>query len=198
MFVPGEFRKLSVIFGDIESEYSISLAPTPGYSFVDRRGIIFRPRGTIWGFEDNFEGTVRSAVGPGEKILGQATNDRSTTAQGYYDDAAGKARSAVGSAKDAVSGGVDAISSLDFSGLRDEISKLTQKVSDLTQNQVAAGRDQVVGAMGAAGESLSQSAANAQDKFAALEGDVESRIKKNPWGAVAVAGLIGLLIGKMS
>ena len=69
--------------------------------------------------KDNFEGTVRSAVGQGEKILGQATNDRSTTAQGYYDDAAGKARSAVGSAKDAVSGGVDAISSLDFSGLRD-------------------------------------------------------------------------------
>ena len=49
--------------------------------------------------KDNFEGTVRSAVGQGEKILGQATNDRSTTAQGYYDDAAGKARSAVGSAK---------------------------------------------------------------------------------------------------
>jgi ElaB/YqjD/DUF883 family membrane-anchored ribosome-binding protein len=146
--------------------------------------------------KDNFEGTVRSAVGQGEKILGQATNDRSTTA--HYDDAAGKARSAVGSAKDAVSGGVDAISSLDFSGLRDEISKLTQKVSDLAQNQVSVGRDQVVGAMGAAGESLSQSAANAQDKFAALEGDVESRIKKNPWGAVAVAGLIGLLIGKMS
>jgi uncharacterized protein YjbJ (UPF0337 family) len=152
--------------------------------------------------KDNVEGTVRSAVGQGEKIWGQATNDRATTAEGYYDDAAGKARSAVGSAKDtakdAVSGGVEAVSSLDFSGLRDEISKLTQKVSDLAQNQVSAGRDQVVGAMGVAGESLSQSAANAQDKFAAIEGDVESRIKKNPWGAVAVAGLIGLLIGKMS
>ena len=59
-------------------------------------------------------------------------------------------------------------------------------------------RDQVVGVVGAAGDSLSQSAAAAQDKFAAVEGDVEARIKKNPWGAVAVAGLIGLLIGKMS
>src|ERR1700721_4663251 len=96
--------------------------------------------------KDNFEGTVLSAVGQGEKILGQATGDRGTTAQGYYDDAAGKARSAVGSAKDAVSGGVDAISSLDFSGLRDEISKLTQKVADLTQNHVAAGPDQGGGA----------------------------------------------------
>jgi uncharacterized protein YjbJ (UPF0337 family) len=148
--------------------------------------------------KDNFEGTVRSVVGQGEKLVGQATGDRSTTAQGYYDDAAGKARSAVGSAKDAVSGGVDAISSLDFSGLRDQIGKLTQQVSDLTQNRVAAGRDQVVSAMGTAGDTLSQSASNAQDKFSALEGDVESRIKKNPWGAVAVAALIGLLIGKMS
>ena len=148
--------------------------------------------------KDKVEGTIGSVVGQGEKILGEVTNDRSTTAQGYYDDTAGKARSAMGSAKDAVSGGVDAISSLDFSGLHDEISKLTQKVSDLAQNQVSAGRDQVVGAMGAAGETLSQSAASAQDKFAALEGDVESRIKRNPWGAVAAAGLIGLLIGKMS
>ena len=47
----------------------------------------------------------------------------------------------------------------------------------------------------AAGDSLSQSAAVAQDKFAAVEVDVEERIKKNPWGTVAVAGLIGLLIG---
>ena len=46
--------------------------------------------------KDNLEGTVRSAVGQGEKIFGQATNDRATTAQGYYDDAAGKARSAFG------------------------------------------------------------------------------------------------------
>lgn len=148
--------------------------------------------------KDNLEGNVRSAAGQGEKIWGQATNDKTTSAQGVYDDAAGKAQSALGSAKDAVSESVDAVSALDFSGLRDEISKLTQKVSDLAQNQVSAGRDQVIGAMGAAGDSLSQSAANAQDKFAAIEGDVESRIKKNPWGAVAIAALIGLLIGKMS
>ena len=148
--------------------------------------------------KDNLEGNVRSAVGQGEKILGQATNDEETSAQGIYDDAAGKARSAFGSAKEAVGGSADAVSALDFSGLRDEIKKLTQKVSGLAQNQISTGRDQVVGAMGAAGDSLSQSAANAQDKFAAIEGDVESRIKKNPWGAVAIAALIGLLVGKMS
>ncbi len=148
--------------------------------------------------KDNFEGNIRSMAGQGEKILGEAANDKATTAQGYFDDAAGKARSALGSAKTAVSGGVDAVSSIDLSGLRDEINKLTQKVSDLAQNRVSAGRDQVVSVVGAASESLSQSAADAQDKFAAIESDVESRIKKNPWGAVAIAALIGLLIGKMS
>jgi ElaB/YqjD/DUF883 family membrane-anchored ribosome-binding protein len=147
---------------------------------------------------DNLEGGVRSAVGQGEKLVGEVMNDKPTTAQGYYDDAAGKARSALGSAKDAVNQGLDAASAVDFSVLRDQIAKLTQTVSDLAQKQMSAGRDQVAGAMGAAGDSLSQSAAIAQDKFAAVESDVESRIKKNPWGAVAIAALIGLLIGKMS
>ena len=76
--------------------------------------------------------------------------------------------------------------------------KTAQTVSDLAQKQVASSRDQVAGVVGAAEDSLSQSAAVAQDKFAAVEGDVEAPIKKNPWGAVAIAGLIGLLIGKMS
>jgi ElaB/YqjD/DUF883 family membrane-anchored ribosome-binding protein len=147
---------------------------------------------------DNLEGGVRSAVGQGEKLVGEVMNDKATIAQGYYDDAAGKARSALGSAKDAVNQGLDAASTVDFSVLRDQIAKLTQTVSDLAQKQMSAGRDQVAGAMGAAGDSLSQSAAIAQDKFAAVESDVESRIKKNPWGAVAIAALIGLLIGKMS
>jgi ElaB/YqjD/DUF883 family membrane-anchored ribosome-binding protein len=148
--------------------------------------------------KDNLEGTFRSAIGQGEKLAGQAMNDRGMAAQGNYDDAAGKARSALGSAKDALSGSADAISALDFSGLRGEVAKLTQTVSDLAQKQVSAGRDQVAGAMGAAGDSLTQSAAAAQDKLAAVESDVEARIKRNPWGAVAIAGLIGLLIGKMS
>ena len=144
--------------------------------------------------KDHVEGSLRSAMGQGEKVVGQAMNDPRTTAQGIYDDAAGKAQSALGSAADAVNRSADAVSALDFSALRDEISKLTQMVADLAQRRVSAGRDQVVGAMGAAGDGLSQSAAIAQDKFAA----VEARIKKNPWGAVAIAALIGLLIGKMS
>jgi ElaB/YqjD/DUF883 family membrane-anchored ribosome-binding protein len=75
----------------------------------------------------------------------------------------------------------------DLSQLRDDIARLTQTVSNLAQKQVTPSRDQVAGVVGAAGDSLSQPAAVAQDKFAAVEGDVEARIKKNPWGAVAVA-----------
>jgi ElaB/YqjD/DUF883 family membrane-anchored ribosome-binding protein len=121
---------------------------------------------------DNLEGSFRSAIAQGETV--------------------------VGNAKDSISEGVDSISALDFSALRDEVTKLTQMVSGLAQKQVSAGRDQVVSAMGAASDSFSQSAAMAQDKFTAVETDVETRIKKNPWGAVAIAGLMGLLIGKMS
>jgi uncharacterized protein YjbJ (UPF0337 family) len=148
--------------------------------------------------KDNFEGGVRSAVGHGEKFVGSITDDKASEVKGAYDEVAGSAQSAWGSAKDAVKEMADSRSIPDMSRLRDDVAKLTQTVSELTQKQVASSRDQMVGVMGAAGDSLSQSAAVAQDKLASVEGDVEARIKKNPWGAVAVAGLIGLLIGKMS
>ncbi len=137
--------------------------------------------------KDSFEGGIRSTIGQGEKMFGQATGDKGSHAQGAFDDMKGTAQSALGSAKDAVSQGVDAVSALDYSGLRNEIAKLTRTVSDLAQRQASAGRDQIVSAMGPAGDSLSQSA-----------DEVESRIKRNPWGAVAIAALVGLLIGKMS
>ena len=149
--------------------------------------------------KDNFEGGIRSAVGQGERLVGAATDDKTSEVKGAYNEVAGSAQSAWGSAKDAAKEMTDTGSIPDLSRLRDDIAKLTQTVSDLAQKQVASSRDQMATAVGAAGDSfLSQSAAVAQDKFAAVEGDVEARIKKNPWGAVAVAGLIGLLIGKMS
>jgi uncharacterized protein YjbJ (UPF0337 family) len=137
--------------------------------------------------KDSFEGGVRSTIGQSEKMFGQATGDKGTQAQGVYDDAMGKARSALGSAKDAVSQGVDAVSAVDYSALRDQVANLARTVSDLAQKQASAGRDQIVSAMGPAGDSLSQSA-----------DEVESRIRRNPWGAIAIAALVGLLIGKMT
>jgi ElaB/YqjD/DUF883 family membrane-anchored ribosome-binding protein len=129
--------------------------------------------------KDKFEDGVRSSVGPGARSSG-ATDHKASEVKRAYGEVAD-------SAKDAAKEITESGSIPDLSQLRDDIAKLTQTVSDLARQQV-----------GAAGDSLSQSAAVAQDKFAAVESAVESRIKKNPWGAVAVASLIGLLIGKMS
>ena len=112
--------------------------------------------------KDSLEGGVRSTIGQGKKIVGQATDDSAMEAQRAFDYAAEKARSALGSAKEAVNQGVDTVSAVDFSGLRNEVAKLTETVSSLQKS------------------------------------DVEARIKKNPWGAVAIAALIGLLIGKIT
>jgi ElaB/YqjD/DUF883 family membrane-anchored ribosome-binding protein len=148
--------------------------------------------------QDNVEGAVRSTLGKGEQIAGQALNNRSTTMQGNFDEVAGKAQSAYGSAKDAVASGVDAVSSLDLSGLRDEIAKLSQRVTDLVGKQASTTRDQVSGAVSAATDSMSQTASMAQEKLNSLEDDVEGRIKTNPWVSVGIAAAIGFLIGKMS
>lgn len=148
--------------------------------------------------KDNVEGAVRSTIGQGEQMVGNGFNDKSATAQGRYDEVVGKAQSALGSAKDAVASGFDAASSIDLSGIRDEISRLTQTVADLVQKQTSTARDQVMDAVGAAGDNVSHSAAVAQDKLASLEVDMGARIQKNPWTAVAIAALVGLLVGKMS
>jgi len=148
---------------------------------------------------DSLEGAARAAIGQGEQLAGQAFKDKSMMSQGRNDEALGKVQSALGSAKDAVQSGVDAAAAaIDFGQLRDDIAKLTQTVTDLVQKQASSARDQVTDAMDAAGDNLSHSASAAQDKLASIERDVGARIQKNPWGAVAIAALIGLLIGKMS
>jgi ElaB/YqjD/DUF883 family membrane-anchored ribosome-binding protein len=147
---------------------------------------------------DNLEGAGRTVFGQGEQLAGNLLKDKSTTAQGRYDEVVGKAQSAVGSAKDAVASGIDAASSIDLSGIQDEIAKLTQSVTALVQKQASTTRDQVMGVVGAAGDNLSQSASAAQDTLISMEEDMGTRIRKNPWSAVAVAALVGLLIGKMT
>jgi ElaB/YqjD/DUF883 family membrane-anchored ribosome-binding protein len=148
--------------------------------------------------KDNLEGFGRSVAGQGKQIAGGVLKDKNMTAQGHYDEVAGKAQSAVGSAKDAVASSVDAASSIDLSGVQDEIAKLTRTVTDLVQKQASTTRDQVMGVVGAAGDNLSQSASVAQDTLVSMEEDMGTRIRKNPWSAVAVAALVGLLIGKMT
>jgi uncharacterized protein YjbJ (UPF0337 family) len=147
---------------------------------------------------DKIEGSLRSAGGQGEKALGRVTDDWSLANKGAADTIAGKAQSTLGSAKDAVSSGANAVASIDMTALRDDVAKLSQSVADLVQKQAASTRDQLAGAVSAAGDNLNQAASAAQDTFVSLEADVEGRIKNYPWTAVGVAALIGVMIGKMS
>ena len=148
--------------------------------------------------KDNFKGEIRSTIGQAEQVAGEALQDKSIAAQGRYDEATGKVQSAVGSVKDAVSSGADAVAVGDFSALRDEMAKLTHTISGLVQKHASSTRDQVMDAVGSAGENISQSASGAQDKLISLEVEIGSSIKKNPWTAVAIAALLGLLIGKLT
>ena len=86
------------------------------------------------------------------------------------------------------------MASVNLSTLADDVAKLTQTVSGLMQKQTSTARDQVLGAVSAAGDSISQATSAAQDSLVS----VEAGIKKNPWTAVAIAALVGLLIGKIS
>jgi uncharacterized protein YjbJ (UPF0337 family) len=148
--------------------------------------------------EHNFKGAVRSTLGKAEQVVGEVSQDKSTVSEGRYDAAAGKAQSAVGSAKDAISSAADAASAVDFSSLRDEVVKLTQTVSDLQKQTSSSARTQIKDAVGMAADNISQSTSAAQDKLMSLESEVGSSIQKNPWRAVVIAALVGVLIGKLS
>jgi ElaB/YqjD/DUF883 family membrane-anchored ribosome-binding protein len=87
---------------------------------------------------------------------------------------------------------------VDFSSLRDEVVKLTQTVSDLQKQTSSSARTQIKDAVGMAADNISQSTSAAQDKLMSLESEVGSSIQKNPWRAVVIAALVGVLIGKLS
>jgi ElaB/YqjD/DUF883 family membrane-anchored ribosome-binding protein len=148
--------------------------------------------------QDNLEGASRTASGQGDHMSGDMPKDESTTPHRPYDEFLGQSPSALAGAKDVATSGVDAASSIDLSGVRDEIAKLTQSVTDLVQKQALTTRDQLMGVVGAAGDNLSRSTSVAQDTLTSMEGDMATRIRKNPWSAMAIAALIGLLIGKMT
>jgi ElaB/YqjD/DUF883 family membrane-anchored ribosome-binding protein len=147
--------------------------------------------------KDSAEGVGRQIFGQGEELAGRVLKDTQTTGQGIYDDAMGKAQTAYGNVKDAVATRAEAATD-DLAGLRDDIAKLTQTFNKLVQSGVVSARGHVIEAVGTAGDNISQSASMAQEKLVSIEADVESRIKKSPWTAVAIAATLGVLIGKLS
>ena len=134
-------------------------------------------------------GTVRSAVGQGEKswVSRRMTGRRRL---GFLRRCSRQARSAFGSAKDAVSGGVDAVSALDFSvcGMptcwprqaRSAKSVLRRRIKTLAD--AGGGREFV----------------ECSWQFAAIEAASSPRISKNPWAPSLLPPLLGCYLGKMS
>jgi len=131
-------------------------------------------------------------------------NDKQTTGPGPYGQAAFSAQPAGGSAKDAASMSpaklADAADKTrhDFEVLREDLAKLTEIVGQLAQSQAASTREQVMDAVGVAKDKIAEGAAATQDKLVSLEADLEAQIRRNPLSSVAIALVIGLLLGKMS
>jgi len=145
----------------------------------------------------NIEGDARGAYEQGDPGTSETPKHKPTTSERAYDEFLGQSPSALVDAKDQAVSDADA-SAIDLSGVKDEIAKLTQSVTELVQKRTSTTRDQLMGAVGAAGDNLSQSASVAQDGLVSIEKDVGIRIRNNPWGAVAIAAVVGLLISKMT
>ena len=112
--------------------------------------------------------------------------------QSRFDELAGKSQSAFGNIKDPLSDTADAAASVG-----DDLAKRGNKVADALQKGASTARDQVSNALSTAADNVSQSTAVAQDKLSSLEGDIATRVKDNPWVAVAIAALVGFLIAKI-
>jgi ElaB/YqjD/DUF883 family membrane-anchored ribosome-binding protein len=134
----------------------------------------------------DFEGSVKTNPTNPSAFSGGSMNGESTNKN---------VQDAVGHAKDALGSGVQAANT-EIDALKDQIAKLAQTVSQLVQSQASSAKDQMMSAMGSASDSLSKSASAAQGTLTSVEQDMESRIKKNPWAAIAIAGLLGLVIAK--
>jgi ElaB/YqjD/DUF883 family membrane-anchored ribosome-binding protein len=135
----------------------------------------------------------------GGSMNGETTTKSVQDAMDHAQAAIGSAKDAVGSgignAKEALGSGMDAANT-EIDALKEQISKLAQTVSQLVQSQASSARDQMMSAVGSASESISKSASAAQGTLTDVEADVESRIKRNPWAAIAIAGLLGVLVAK--
>jgi hypothetical protein len=120
-----------------------------------------------------------------------ADDNKQEDAQGFYKQAADSVQSAFGHAKDALASGASSVADAmkgatdekanpDLGALREDLAKLTRTVSELVERQAASRRAQVANALGSVGETISESAAAAQDRMGSIEADLESRIQRNP------------------
>jgi len=85
-----------------------------------------------------------------------------------------------------------------YSATYSDAADRTQTALGAAKDAVRAGVDAVSAQFPAGRERVARAVGSVEDEFAAVTSDLESRIKKNPLAAVAIAALMGLLIGTMS
>jgi ElaB/YqjD/DUF883 family membrane-anchored ribosome-binding protein len=82
--------------------------------------------------------------------------------------------------------------------LRDDIAKLTSSVSEFVSSQTTATTNKVVGAVDNAQKKLSDTASNVQDRVSGASAHLEATVERNPFIAVFVAMVAGLIVGMVS
>ena len=79
--------------------------------------------------KDKIEGGVRKTAGKFEETVGRAFQDKQTTGQGLYDQAAGAAQNAYGQAKDIVSQASDNLSQT-ASDAQDQVASFEESLEE--------------------------------------------------------------------
>ena len=88
--------------------------------------------------------------------------------------------------------------SQDFAALRDDVAKLTTSVTELVRSQASTTTGTVMEAVKGAGQKLSDSTTEAQNRLRGMGSDIEATIERNPLAAVLTALSAGLIIGMVT
>jgi ElaB/YqjD/DUF883 family membrane-anchored ribosome-binding protein len=85
-----------------------------------------------------------------------------------------------------------------FAALRDDVAKLTTSVTELLRSQASTTTGTVMEAVKDAGQKLSDSTTEAQNRLRGMGSDIEATIERNPLAAVLIALSAGLIIGMVT
>ena len=85
--------------------------------------------------------------------------------------------------------------STDLAALRADIAKISATVLELAREKTT---NRVLDAVGDARQTISDKAAEAQDKVNSMSAELEATIERNPLVAVFLAALAGFIVGTLS
>lgn len=88
--------------------------------------------------------------------------------------------------------------SSELSNLRAEVSRLSEVIANRARSEADSAGQMISDTMADLGKRSKEVAAVARDKVQETGFEVEDAISRNPWGAVMIAGGIGLVLGMLS